>query len=66
MGYGRGGRMKIETDTAEILSGIRFQEEQRSGIHEVNFNGSQLSSGVYLYTLRAGSFVKTMKIIFIK
>ena len=26
MGYGRGGRMKIETDTAEILSGIRFQK----------------------------------------
>ena len=24
MGYGRGGRMQIETDTAEILSGIRF------------------------------------------
>ncbi|MBI4745468.1 MAG: chorismate synthase [Deltaproteobacteria bacterium] len=24
MGYGRGGRMKIETDTVEILSGIRF------------------------------------------
>lgn len=25
-GYGRGHRMKIETDTAEILSGIRFQK----------------------------------------
>ncbi len=24
MGYGRGGRMQIETDTIEILSGIRF------------------------------------------
>lgn len=24
MGYGRGGRMKIETDTVEILSGVRF------------------------------------------
>jgi chorismate synthase len=23
-GYGRGGRMKIETDTAELLSGVRF------------------------------------------
>ncbi len=23
-GYGRGGRMKIETDTAQILSGVRF------------------------------------------
>lgn len=25
-GYGRGGRMKIETDRAEVLSGIRFGE----------------------------------------
>ena len=25
-GYGRGGRMKIETDTVEVLSGVRFQE----------------------------------------
>lgn len=25
-GYGRGGRMKIETDTAEFLSGVRFGE----------------------------------------
>lgn len=25
-GYGRGGRMKIETDTARVLSGIRFGE----------------------------------------
>ena len=25
-GYGRGGRMKIETDKAEFLSGVRFGE----------------------------------------
>ena len=25
-GYGRGGRMKIESDTAEIVSGVRFGE----------------------------------------
>ncbi|MCR5757665.1 MAG: chorismate synthase [Selenomonas sp.] len=25
-GYGRGGRMKIETDKVEVLSGLRFQE----------------------------------------
>jgi chorismate synthase len=25
MGYGRGGRMKIETDQVEILSGVRFE-----------------------------------------
>jgi len=32
MGYGRGGRMKIETDTAEILSGVRFQKTLGSPI----------------------------------
>ena len=26
MGYGRGGRMKIEQDTATIMSGVRFEE----------------------------------------
>ncbi len=26
LGYGRGGRMNIETDTAEILSGVRFEK----------------------------------------
>jgi len=32
MGYGRGLRMKIETDKAEILSGIRFQKTLGSPI----------------------------------
>lgn len=32
MGYGRGLRMKIETDEAEILSGIRFQKTLGSPI----------------------------------
>lgn len=31
-GYGRGLRMKIETDTAEIVSGIRFQKTLGSPI----------------------------------
>jgi len=32
MGYGRGGRMKIETDTVEILSGIRYGKTMGSPI----------------------------------
>jgi len=32
MGYGRGLRMKIESDTAEILSGVRFQKTLGSPI----------------------------------
>jgi len=32
MGYGRGGRMKIESDAVEILSGVRFQKTLGSPI----------------------------------
>ncbi len=32
MGYGRGGRMKIESDSVEILSGVRFQKTLGSPI----------------------------------
>ena len=41
-------------------------EVQNSGIHEVEFNASNLSSGVYFYTLKAGSYSATKKMIFMK
>ena len=33
------------------------------GNYEVDFNASQLSSGVYFYQLKAGEFVQTKKTI---
>lgn len=41
-------------------------EEKPAGIYEVNFNASQLTSGVYLYTINAGSFIETKKLTLIK
>jgi hypothetical protein len=41
-------------------------EEIESGYHEVKFDASQLSSGVYLYQLKAGSFIETKKMILMK
>lgn len=37
-----------------------------AGIHEVNFDGTGLASGVYFYTLQAGKFSQTNKMILIK
>ncbi len=46
---------------AELVSG-----EQDAGYHEVKFDGSGLSSGVYFYRMQAGSFTETKKLLLVR
>lgn len=41
-------------------------EEKGRGIYSVNFDASQLASGIYFYHLQAGFYVQTRKMILIK
>jgi hypothetical protein len=41
-------------------------EKQTPGTYEVNFNASNLPSGIYFYTLRSGDFTDTKKMLLIK
>ena len=41
-------------------------EYKPAGTYDINFNASQLTSGVYFYRLKAGNFVKTRKLIVVK
>ncbi|HUI63671.1 MAG TPA: T9SS type A sorting domain-containing protein, partial [Bacteroidota bacterium] len=41
-------------------------ERQTAGDHSVVFDARTLASGVYFYTLRSGSFVKTEKMMLLK
>gem|GEM_PF-2659541 len=43
-----------------------INEEKPAGVYEVEFNASNLSSGVYLYKLTAGSFTETKKMTVLK
>ena len=40
--------------------------QMSAGNHSVNFNGSQLSSGMYMYRLQVGNHVQTRKMLLVK
>lgn len=48
-------------EVAALINGMT-----QAGTHSVEFNASELSSGVYLYTLKAGDFKATKKMLLIK
>ena len=45
---------------------VLVNEEKDPGNYDVSFDASSLSSGVYLYTIKSGSFVQTRKMLLMK
>lgn len=51
--------------TGKLVSQV-FNRDLNAGSYEINFNAAALSSGVYFYTISAGSFRETKKMTLIK
>jgi len=45
---------------------IVLNEEREGGFHQVEFNATNLPSGVYFYQLKAGEFIQTKKMVLMK
>ncbi|HSL88559.1 MAG TPA: T9SS type A sorting domain-containing protein [Ignavibacteriaceae bacterium] len=41
-------------------------EQKSGGVYEINFNASNLSSGIYIYKIQAGNFVESRKMTLMK
>ena len=48
-------------EVAELVNEVKAKGE-----HSVNFDGSNLASGVYYYTITAGNYTETKKLMLIK
>ena len=57
--------LKIFNTLGEELETL-VNEEKLAGVYELNWNASDLPSGVYFYRLHAGSFLHTSKMILLK
>ena len=49
--------LQVYTVFGELVRTLIKDSEYDRGSYEVEFNGSELSSGVYIYKLQAGSFL---------
>jgi hypothetical protein len=45
---------------------VLVNEVLESGVHTINFNASELNSGMYIYKIEAGNFVQTRKMTLVK
>ena len=57
--------LKVYNSLGEEV-GTLINQVVPAGHHEVNFNARGLSSGVYFYTLNAGNFVQSKKMVLLK
>ncbi|MDP2363221.1 MAG: T9SS type A sorting domain-containing protein [Ignavibacteria bacterium] len=58
-------KLNLYNNIGEQVAGI-YSGALEAGYHEVNFNGSELSSGVYFYSIEAGEFRSVKKMMLIK
>ena len=69
IGYSIAEASKVQLTVYNLLGqkiATLVNEQRSAGTYSVKFDASQYSSGIYFYTLRAGEFVKTKKMILLK
>jgi len=67
--YAIGSREFVTLKIYDVLGNevaVFVNEEKSSGSYEINFDANKLASGVYYYQLKAGDFIQTKKMIYLK
>jgi len=65
----RNDKMNVELIVYDILGrqiAILINEKQKPGYYEVDFDGTELTSGIYFYTLKSDILAETKKMLLLK
>ncbi|MGD8781289.1 MAG: T9SS type A sorting domain-containing protein [Ignavibacteria bacterium] len=65
MGNTQAAKLTVYNSLGQKVSTL-LNEVKTPGNYEIEFNGSNLASGVYFYKLTSGSFVQTNKMLLLK
>jgi hypothetical protein len=69
IGFGIPEKGNIKLSVLNILGEeirVLLNEEKEAGYHSVDFDASELPSGVYFYKLQAGNYINTKKMILLR
>lgn len=58
--------LKIFNIAGQLVAEVLDQQVMAAGHHQISFDGSQLASGMYIYTISAGNFHDARKMILMK
>jgi hypothetical protein len=58
--------LKVYDVSGKLISTLIVNEKMNPGIKEITFDAKEIPSGIYFYTLEAGNFKETKKMIVIK
>lgn len=67
--YVIGSRQFVTLKVYDVLGNevaILVNEDRSAGSYEINFDASNLSSGIYFYQLKTGKFIETKKMIYLR
>jgi hypothetical protein len=67
--YSIGNNLNVQLKIFDVLGKeitTLVSSEQPAGTYEVDFDGKELTSGIYFYTIKAGNYVETKSMILMK
>jgi GAF domain-containing protein len=58
--------LKVYNIMGQLVSTLLSNEKMTPGTREISFDGTNLASGVYFYTIKADNFIDTKKMVLVK